>query len=506
MSKDESNNSIISGLFWRFGERIGAQTVTFVVSLVIARILEPSAYGVISILLVFITFADVFVTGGFGNALIQKKDADNLDFSSVFFFNIAFSTVIFIVLFAIAPLVEFLYGEAYHGLAAALRILAIRVPITAINNVQQAYVSRKMIFKKFFFSTLLGTIGAAIIGIGMALMGMGIWAIVSQYLFNAIVNTIFLWFTVRWRPEWEFSFARLKILINYGWKLLAAQILDTTYNNIRTLIIGKIYTSEDLAYYNKGTQFPSLFIDSINTTIISVMFPAISSIQHDKIEIKRLVRKSVQVSSYIIIPVMTGLAIISNPLIELILTDKWLPAVPYLQIFCLVYVLQPITKANLQVIKAVGRSDLYLILEIIKKVIGLSVFFIFMQKSVVAIAIGFALSSILNCIMDMVISGKLINYAVREQIADMLPPTLISFAMVASMWGAGRIPLNSMLTMLIQILAGVAVYISLSIITNNKNFEFIVQKIQYYIKAIVKRRHKYINRHVYIGRHDKTGG
>lgn len=341
----ESNkNSIMGGLFWRFSERILAQVVTFIVSIVIARVLNPEAYGMIAILMVFITFADAFVTSGMGNALIQKKDCDDMDFSSVFYFNIAFSILLYLIIFLLAPYVEKWYGNNYTGLTAALRVLAVRIPISAINNVQQAYVSRNMIFRKFFFSTLGGTIGSAVVGISLAYTGFGIWALVGQYLFNAIVDTLVLWFTVHWRPSAKFSLKKLTSLISYGWKLMLGSILEVIYNDLRTVLIGKVYTSADLAYYNRGRQFPGLVIDNVNTSILSVIFPAICAIQGDKVGVKRLVQKAIKVASYIISPMLVGLAIVTDKLIVLLLTDKWLSAAWFVRIFCFIYLFQPITK------------------------------------------------------------------------------------------------------------------------------------------------------------------
>lgn len=469
------SKSIISNMFWRFAERMGAQLVTFVVSLILARMLEPEAYGLISILLVFITLADTLVTSGFGNALIQKKNADQLDFSSVFYFNIVFSLAIYALVFCAAPIVEKFYGTDYSQLCVALRIMALQIPITAINNVQQAYVSRNMAFKKFFFATLWGTIGSAIIGIALAWMGAGIWALVAQYLTNSIIGTLVLWFSVRWRPLRSFSFSRLKSLLQYGWKLLVAGLLDALYNDLRTLLIGKLYSSEDLAYYNRGKQFPGLVVDNVNTTIISVMFPAIATIQNQKQEIKALCRKSVQISSYVIVPLLIGLAAVAEPVICLLLTDKWLSAVPYMQIFCLVYMLQPISKPNQQIIKGLGRSDLHLALEIAKKVIGIALLLASLNHGVLYIAYAFAIASIINCLMDMIVGGKLVGYRFTEQLCDIAFPIAVSAVMFIVLHLVSNCFSNMYITLLVQIVIAVILYVGASIITRNKSFAYLLR-------------------------------
>ncbi len=482
---NEKKNSILSSLFWKFGERISAQVVSFIVSLVIARILEPEAYGLISIVLVFITLADALVISGIGNSLIQKKDCDDIDFSSVFYFNITFSTIIYIIIFLCAPFVERWYGTGYGGLSAALRILALRVPISAINNVQQAYVSRKMIFKKFFFATLGGTLSSAVIGITFALLDFGVWALVFQYLFNAIVNTFVLWITVKWRPKFLFSFKRLSELLKFGWKLTVSALLEAIYNDIRTLIVGKVYTSEDLAYYNRGRQFPGLVIDNVNSAILGVMFPALCSIQDDTEEIKRLVKKSVKVSSYIITPMLIGLAVIADKLVLVLLTEKWLSAVFFIRIFCIIFLFQPLSKPAQQIINAIGRSDISLILQIITKAVGILGVIFSIKYGVKAVAVAHLVTSVFAYLLDMYVGGRIVKYSLFEQLKDILPSLAFSLIMAAVMCGLGIAlsSINIWFVLILQLICGITVYFILSIITRNATFKFILEK----GKSIIKK-------------------
>ena len=238
-------------------ERFGAQGVTLIISIVLARLLDPAVYGTIALVTVFTSLLHVFIDSGLGTALIQKKDADDLDFSSVFFFNMGMCVLLYGGLFFAAPWIAAFYN--LPELTAIVRVLGLTLVISGIKNIQQAYVSRHMMFKKFFFATLGGTIGAAVVGIVMAYLGYGVWALVGQYLFNVIVDTIVLWATVRWRPKLMFSFARLKSLLGFGSKLLGVSLITTVYNDIRQILIGKLYTTSDLAFYNKAKQFPALF-------------------------------------------------------------------------------------------------------------------------------------------------------------------------------------------------------------------------------------------------------
>ncbi len=331
----QESKNIINNFFWRLAERFGAQIVTFIVSLVLARLLDPEVYGVLALVMVFTSILQVFVDSGLGTALVQKKDADDLDFSSVFFFNTVVCVILYLLVFLAAPYIAQFYKMS--ELTSVVRVLGLILIISGIKNIQQSYVSRYLMFKRFFFATLGGTIGAAIVGIWMAQNGFGVWALATQYLFNASVDTLILWITVRWRPKWMFSFERLKGLLSFGWKLLGVSLLSTVYNDIRSLIIGKLYTANDLAYYNKAQQFPQLIATNVDTSIDSVLLPTMSQKQDDRATIKQMARLSIKMGTYVIMPIMVGLAVCCEPLIRIILTEKWLPCVPYLRIFCFTF-------------------------------------------------------------------------------------------------------------------------------------------------------------------------
>lgn len=467
---------VISGLFWKFGERISSQLITLIVSIVLARILSPTEYGLIALVLVFITIADVFVSSGLGSALIQKKNADSLDFSSVFFINLGFSIVLYAILFFIAPVVAAFYDNAL--LCPVFRVLALRIPIAAVNSVQQAYVSRNMMFRRFFWSSLWGAIFSGIVGIVMALIGYGIWALVAQYLVNVAVNTIVLWFTVKWRPIMACSFKRAKGLVSYGWKLLVSGLLDTGYNQLRSLLIGKLYTSEDLAFYNQGEKFPMVIATNVNSSISAVLFPAMSQYQDDYERVKQITRRSIQVGSYVMWPLMIGLAAVSESFVKVLLTDKWLPCVPYLCIFCFTYGLWPIHTANLQALNAIGRSDLFLKLEIIKKTLGLIVLFITVSYGPLVIASGLIVTSILSTFINSAPNSRILGYKYNEQFRDMLPSFLLSLFMGIIVYFIKFIGLSSIITLILQIVTGVIVYIFVSKILHFGSFNYVMKTIK----------------------------
>lgn len=464
-------NKILLNFIWRFAERCGAQIVSFIVSIVLARILLPEDYGTIALVTVFTVILQVFVDSGLGTALIQKKDADELDFSSVFFFNFVVCIILYGGLFVASPFIARFYGN--DNLTSVIRVIGLTIVVSGVKGIQQSYVSRNMMFKRFFFSTLGGTIFSAVLGIGMAYAGAGVWALVAQQLSNTIIDTAILWITVQWRPKLQFSWNRLKGLLNYGWKLLVSALLDTVYNNLRSLIIGKIYTSSDLAFYNQGDKFPNVIVTNINTSIDSVLLPTMSSVQDDRKRVKEMTRRAMKTSVYIMAPLMMGLVFCAKPIVRLVLTDKWLPCVPFLQVFCITYMFWPVHTANLNAIKALGRSDLFLKLEIVKKIVGLIALFATMNISVKAMAYSLLVVSVLSQIINSWPNRKLLNYGYLEQLKDILPGIIIAVCMGACVYCVHFIGLSDVLTLCIQIPLGMVIYILLSKILRMESYQYL---------------------------------
>lgn len=474
-------SKIVSNFLWRLCERIGAQTVTFIVSIILARLLEPQVYGMIALVTVFTSILQVFIDSGFGNALIQKKEADDLDFSTVFCFNIVSCSVLYILMWIASPWI----ARFYHlpELVSVIRVLSLTLIISGIKNIQQAYVSRNLLFKRFFFATLGGTIGAAIIGIWMAYYGYGVWALVVQHLFNATVDTLILWITVKWRPRRMFSFERLKGLFSYGWKLLVSKLLDTVYGNLRQLIIGKLYTANELAFYNRGRALPDLFVSNINSSIDSVLFPTMSAEQDDCTRVKAMTRRAIMTSTYIMAPLMMGLAACGEPIIELLLTEKWLPCVPFMRIFCITYMFYPIHTANLNAIKAMGRSDLFLKLEIIKKIVGLTLLFSTMSFGVMAIAYSLLVGGLIGQIINTWPNKKLLGYSYTEQLKDILPAIILAVGMAIAVHCLEFLKMDDGLTLFVQVTSGAVIYIGGSKVLKLESFEFVKHIMMGLIKA-----------------------
>ena len=474
------NKNVVNNFIWRFAERCGAQAVTLIVSIVLARILIPSDFGTVSLVMVFTTIMQVFVDSGLGTALIQKKDADDLDFSSVFYFNFAVCLILYAVMFMAAPLIAGFYNDT--SLTSIIRVISLTIIISGVKGIQQSYVSRNMLFKSFFFATLGGTIFSAFLGIGMAYAGCGVWSIVAQQLSNTAIDTLILWITVKWRPKKMFSWERLKGLLSYGWKLLASSLLDTVYNNLRNLIIGKIYTSADLAYYNQGDKFPKVIVTNINASIDSVLLPSMAGEQDHRDRVKSMTRRAIKTSTYIMAPLMMGLMFCAEPVVKLLLTDKWLPCVPYLRIFCFTYMFWPIHTANLNAIKAMGRSDLFLKLEIVKKIMGLTLLLLTMRISVMAMAYSLIVSRICSQVLNSWPNWKLLDYNYFEQLRDILPSIIIALIMGIIVYFIGFLRLPTIIILLIQVLTGAAIYIGASALLHLEEFEYLFGMVKSFLK------------------------
>jgi len=467
---------VVSSLIWKYLERITSQLISFVLSIVLARLLAPENFGIISMVMVFINIANVFIISGFSTALVQKKDVNNIDYSSVFYFNILFSIVMYIAIYLLAPVISNFY--AIDQLNPILRVLALNIPIAAIGTVQNAYIQKLMIFKKSFFASIIGTASGALIGIILAYLDYGAWALVAQQLATSFINMFTLWWIIKWRPTFNFSIKRLSGLLKYGWKILAGSLIDSVYNESRSLLIGKMYTAVDLAFYTKGKNFPELIVSNIDTTISTVLFPAISANQEKKDKMKALTRRAVKTSSYIIWPMMMGLAVISDRLIPLILTDKWLESIPYLKVACCYYALFPICSSNLQAIKATGHSDVYLKLEIVKKVTGILAMLFFIRYSVMAVVVSTLFTTILALFLNAIPNAKLITYGLKEQFFDLLPSAIITLGMIIIVYLISFLPLPDIPVLLLQVLSGLVVYLVLSRACHIEAYEYIIKMYQ----------------------------
>lgn len=477
-STKSDKSKVLSSLVFKFLERCGYQGIAFIIQLVLARILDPSDYGVITILTVFIAVSQVFVQSGLNTALVQRKDTTEEDFTYVFWVSLIIAIFLYIILFISSPFIATFYKMPQ--LKFVLRVLSLILIPGAFNSIQNAKVQREMKFKQLLYCTIISAVVSGIVGISMACVGLGFWALVGQQLSNQIMICLSLMFFIKWHPKIKFNLERVKTFFSFGWKLLVSSLIDTIYQNLTNLVVGKKYSSETLGYYNRGNQFPNLFVTNINGSIQAVMLPALSKYQDDKSRMKNMMRRSIMTSSYILFPLLVGLAVCGKPLISLLLTDKWLPCIPYLRVFCFIYAFWPIHTANLQAINALGRSDKFLQLEIIKKSYGIITLLItvFCFKSPMAIAIGTACTSVISCFVNAHPNKKLLDYSYLEQMKDILPPMFLSLIMGGIVYTISLLQLNDVITLLIQIPVGIFIYWISSKIIHLESYDYIVSMLR----------------------------
>ncbi len=486
MAESNLRQKTLAGFFWRLAERFGLQAVSFIVNIILARELGEDALGTVALILAFTEILQVFIDSGMGNALIQKKNSDDIDFSTVFYFNLVVCIVLYAGLFFVAP---YLQGK-YEGLSAYIRVLGLTLVVSGLKNIQIAYISKKLQFKKFFYSTMPAVLISGAVGVAMAYMGFGIWALVAQRLLNTFFSTMIMWFTVKWKPKWVFSFKRLKGLFSYGWKLFCSSLIDRLYNECRTILIGLKYQKADLGQYDQGQRIPKIIASNLNASIDGVLFPAMSQEQDNREKVKSMTRRSIKTSSCILWPMMMGLAAVSFPLLQLLLGEKWdISAVAfYMRIFCITYAFYPIHTANLNAIKAVGRSDIFLKLEVAKKVVGLSILSVTFFINVQAIAIGMLLGNIASGIINAFPNKKLLNYSYLEQIRDILPSMAASVFMAVVVYLMQFISLPTIVLLALQVIVGAVVYVGISYIFKLEAFMYVFEMVKKILFKFLKSR------------------
>ncbi|QGX46837.1 oligosaccharide flippase family protein [Streptococcus equinus] len=464
-----SKKSVIKGLFWTLSERFMSQIVSVIVTIILTRLLAPEDYGVVSVVTVIITILNVFMTSGFSASLIQQEDVEQIDYSTVLYFSIFLGGMLYIGVFVFSPILATFYS--LPQLELVLKILALKIPLSALNSVQQAYVSRNMLFKKFFISTVTATVVSGVIGVAMAYSNFGVWSLVAQDLSNVITISVVLWFSVGWRPTFQFSFKRLKLLFDFGVKIFIQTLFNTIYANIRSLLIGGFYSPTDLAYYTKGNQYPNLIVTNVDTAVSKTMFPVMSREQNDLIRIKILTRKTAQVSSYIMSPILIGFFVCAKQIVSVVMTNKWLPTVPYIRIICVCLLIRASQTAILQAIKSIGRSDVVLKMDIPIRVLALITLMFTIRLGVIYIAISEIIIEFLALLIYSYYSSKLLNYGYLEIFYDFLKNVALAVSMGIVVYFVGVFSgISVLLTLLVQIIVGGITYIILSILSKNESW------------------------------------
>lgn len=469
---------IIKSLFWKFLEKSSVQGVSFIVTIVLARILSPEEYGIVAIVTIFLHFSTILIEGGFSTALIQKKGYDNRDFSTIFYFSIAVASIIYAILFLCSNAISVFFDEPQ--LMPVIKVLGLNLFFCAINSIQKAYVSKQMLFKKMFYSSLMAAVFSGVIGIYLAWRGWGVWALVFYSLISQFLITLIMWLTVKWRPIFVFSVKSFKQLFDYGWKILTTHMIISIFTNIRSVVISKFYSSSMLAYFDKGKQLPALVMDNINSSIQTILFPVFSDVQDNKTEVKSMTRRSIKTNSLFVFPLMIGLIVMAEPLVLTIFTDKWASMVPFVQIFALSYVLMPMQLANIEAIKSLGYSNITLKLEIVKKAIEIIILIVSSCIGVQAIAWGVVVYNFMCLFINIYPNTKLLAYSIGEQIKDFFPQLLAAIAMGCCVYLVSYIPINNIVKLLIQFFVGVLVYFTICKTFNIESFNYVYK----FIKSI----------------------
>ncbi len=464
------SEKVASSLAFKMLEQFSAKGIGLIISIVLARLLSPNDFGQLAILTVFINLSLNLIQTGFGNALVQTKELGKSDYSTAFYINLAISFSMVVVLFFIAPLIGNIYNS--DSLVAPLRFYSISLLFGAFNTIQTAKLQREMRFKASLFARLGATILSGGIGIALAYLGYGLWALVIYNFSYILLSSLTMFCVCRWLPKFEFSKERAKVLWGFGWKMLVSSLLCSIYDDIRALIIGKKHTTDALGYYNRGSQFPMVISTTIESGIQSVMFPVLSKIQDQKERLKETLKKSVAMGSLFVFPIMLGLAVVAKPLTVILLTEKWLPSVPYMQLFCFAYMTKSLTTANLTAIKSIGRSDVYMKLEIVRRVIMITILLVtvFAFNSVMAIIISYVISLWLDVIVISVPVKKLLGLGAISQFKLIWKIMISTLIMAVATYVVGLISLPVWLTLIIQIMVGLITYVLCCLLFREKNF------------------------------------
>ncbi len=469
---------LASGLKWSVLEKLLSQVVASIVSILLARILDPEHYGVVAIVTIFTTLCNTIVTSGLSTALVTKKDSDELDFDSAGVANFVMSAILYVVLFFTAPFIAVMY-EAPE-LTALIRVMGLMLPFSAVSSVQHSYMQKTFRFKTYFWGTFVSTIASGAAGLILALNGAGVWALAVLHTSKIVVDAVVLLFICAWKPKLRFSFERVRQMLPFGIKVLITSVIMNIESDIRGLIIGKKFSKTDLAYYNNGMTYPKLVYMVFGNAITKVMLPAFSKIQDDLQEIRRLISRSFQLGAYFITPVMMGLIAVAPTFVLAVFTEKWIQSVPYIQIFSLAFMFMPFENCSKECILSQGKSGWILFDMCFTKgtlFIG-SIFSAFVLESVIMIAVFGIISTAISLILYSVQIKKAVGYSIRSILRDLSPSYIISAVMGVCAYFLGFLPISNVFVLLIvQIFGGAAVYLLLSAIFKPYGYKYIVGEI-----------------------------
>lgn len=462
-------HQVASGMIWTAIERFGSQIVQFIISIILARLLLPDDYGLIGMLAIFMAISQTFLDSGFANALIQKKDRNDTDYSTVFYFNLVVALLLYGILFLCAPIIADFYNQPQ--LTEITRVYSLSLVVNALSIVQTAKLSIDLDFKLQAKASIISIIISGTIGIGLAYNGFGVWSLVCQGLFSAGIRTLILWICGSWKPLAVFSKASFRSLFSFGSKLLGSSLINTIYQNLSTIIIGKAFQTTELGYFTRANQFARLPSDSATAIIIKVAYPILSRLQDNDQSLVNAYTQLLRPPVFLLYPVLFLLAVMANPLIECFIGAKWLPCVPLLRILCFGQLWSPLTHINLNLLYVKGRSDLVLKLEIIKKPIAFTLLIVAAFFNVYAVCVALAIYDFIAFSFNCHFTGKFLKFGFRSQLRLILPILGYCIAMSLLVYTVYFITEKPWLQLISGTIIGVISYVTISILFHDRSFQ-----------------------------------
>ncbi len=485
MGTDALKKKTLTGLFWTFTEVIANQGVQFVIQIFLARLILPEEFGLIGMITVFIAISNSIIDSGFSNALIREKEVNQNDYSTVFYFNLITSIFVYVILYFSSPTISIFFAQP--KLSLILRVLAITIIINAFGIIPRAILTRKINFKAQMIINISSSLVSGFIAIVLAYKGFGIWSLVFRTIIMQFIQVVMLSIVNRWRPSFVFSKNSFEKLFGFGWKILVSGLIDTIYNNLYYMVIGKMYSASDLGYYTNAQKLRDIAATSISTAVQKVSYPVLSCMQSEEEVLKNMYKKIIKSSVYITFPVMFGLAIVAKPLILFLFGDNWSQSIIYFQILCLAGMLYPLHAINLNILQVKGRSDLFLKLEILKKCVAITLIAIsiFSKLGIIGLIWMKVASSIIAFFINSYYSKSIIGYSTLNQIRDILPVLIITLFMGITTYFIGIfVPDYNFIKILIQISFGTIFFMIISYLFKIEEFFSILDIMKKMIKKV----------------------
>lgn len=485
MAGNSLKEKTIAGMLWSSVGRLGTMMVNFVSNLVLARLLMPEDFGCIAMLYVFIAISGIFVNGGLGSALIQRKNPTHIDYTTVFYWNLAFSVLFYFILFFSAPFIANFYDMPQ--LTLVLRVQSLTLFIQGFNIVQATQLQKQLRFKELSIRNLIAAVIGMIVGVVMAFLGYGVWSLVAASLSGALASVLLLWWMSSWRPSLEFSFETLWSLFGFGGLILLSNLVEAIYNNLQRLIIGKFFTASDLGYYNQAKKLEDVPTTTLSTIVNEVSYPIFSQLQDDCVKLKNALRKNIKAVTYLNFPLMLLLMVIAHPIITLLYTAKWEASVPYFQVLCICGAVYTLNTLNTNIIKSLGKGKLYFFVQLFKRLLGIGMILIGVQFGIMGMMYAIAIFGYICYIINAIVVGRLVQYGLFSQVRDWMGCLLVTFVASFAAWACAYFfHIHEYGLMCIQLLVFGLIYWGLSVLCKLEGYaiyrEIIIEKWNQFIK------------------------